>query len=264
MIGNGVVLDPQALIDEIAQLRSQGVEITPEILRVASNAPLILPLHRELDAARESSNAGTRIGTTKRGIGPAYEDKVGRRAIRLMDLAEPESLAAKVERLLAHHNALRRGLGMAEVDAGISRRLACGRRPAGAALYGRRRGAASTRRAAPASASCSRARKAPSSTSTTAPTPSSPRPSRWRARRRRAPASGRARSATCSASPRPIRRGSGKAPSRPSSMTRSARRIGEQGPRIRHGDRAQAALRLVRRGAGAPDRVDQRHTTASR
>jgi len=116
VIGNGVVLDPQALIDEIAQLERQGLTITPEILRVASNVPLILPLHRELDAARETSNAGTRIGTTKRGIGPAYEDKVGRRAIRLMDLAEPESLPAKVERLLAHHNALRRGLGMDEID----------------------------------------------------------------------------------------------------------------------------------------------------
>jgi adenylosuccinate synthase len=88
-------------------------------LRVAANVPLILPLHRELDAARETSNAGTRIGTTKRGIGPAYEDKVGRRAIRLMDLAEPEGLTAKAERLLAHHNALRRGLGMAEVDAAV-------------------------------------------------------------------------------------------------------------------------------------------------
>ncbi len=118
VIGNGVVLDPQALIDEIAQLRTQGLEITPQILRVAANVPLILPLHRELDAAREASNAGTRIGTTKRGIGPAYEDKVGRRAIRLMDLAEPEGLPAKVERLLAHHNALRRGLGMEEVEGG--------------------------------------------------------------------------------------------------------------------------------------------------
>ena len=116
VIGNGVVLDPQALIDEISRLEGQGLKITSDILRVASNVPLILPLHRELDAARESSNVGTRIGTTKRGIGPAYEDKVGRRAIRLMDLAEPDGLAAKVERLLAHHNALRRGLGMEEVD----------------------------------------------------------------------------------------------------------------------------------------------------
>jgi adenylosuccinate synthase len=117
VIGNGVVLDPQALVDEIRRLETQGLKITPEILRVASNVPLILPLHRELDAAREASNAGTRIGTTKRGIGPAYEDKVGRRAIRLMDLAEPDTLPAKVERLLAHHNALRRGLGMEEVEA---------------------------------------------------------------------------------------------------------------------------------------------------
>ena len=116
VIGNGVVLDPQALIDEIGRLEAQGLNITPAILRIASNVPLILPLHRELDAAREASNAGTRIGTTKRGIGPAYEDKVGRRAIRLMDLAEPETLPAKIERLLAHHNALRRGLGMDEVD----------------------------------------------------------------------------------------------------------------------------------------------------
>jgi adenylosuccinate synthase len=117
VIGNGVVLDPQALVDEIKRLETQGLKITPEILRIASNVPLILPLHRELDAAREASNAGTRIGTTKRGIGPAYEDKVGRRAIRLMDLAEPDTLPAKVERLLAHHNALRRGLGMEEVVA---------------------------------------------------------------------------------------------------------------------------------------------------
>ncbi|MBV8962650.1 MAG: adenylosuccinate synthase [Hyphomicrobiales bacterium] len=117
VIGNGVVLDPQALIDEIARLEQQGLKITPEILRIASNVPLILPLHRELDAAREASNVGTRIGTTKRGIGPAYEDKVGRRAIRLMDLAEPDTLPAKIDRLLAHHNALRRGLGMQEIDA---------------------------------------------------------------------------------------------------------------------------------------------------
>ena len=117
VIGNGVVLDPQALIDEIARLEQQGLKIAPEILRIASNVPLILPLHRELDAAREASNVGTRIGTTKRGIGPAYEDKVGRRAIRLMDLAEPDTLPAKIDRLLAHHNALRRGLGMQEIDA---------------------------------------------------------------------------------------------------------------------------------------------------
>jgi adenylosuccinate synthase len=117
VIGNGVVVDPHALIDEIAQLEKQGVAVTPENLRIAENAVLILPLHRELDALRESDGASTRIGTTKRGIGPAYEDKVGRRAIRFMDLADLPALAPKIERLLAHHNALRRGLAMRPVDA---------------------------------------------------------------------------------------------------------------------------------------------------
>src|SRR6202163_2610484 len=92
VIGNGVVVDPQAFLDEIAKLRGQGVAISPENLRVAENVTLILPLHRELDALRESSNAITAIGTTRRGIGPAYEDKVGRRAIRLMDLADLDAL----------------------------------------------------------------------------------------------------------------------------------------------------------------------------
>jgi adenylosuccinate synthase len=117
VIGNGVVVDPHALLAEIAQLKTQGIAVTPDNLRIAENAPLILPLHQELDAFRESSNANTRIGTTKRGIGPAYEDKVGRRAIRFMDLADLPSLGQKIERLLAHHNALRRGNGLDEVDA---------------------------------------------------------------------------------------------------------------------------------------------------
>src|SRR5665213_1602163 len=118
VIGNGVVVDPQAFLDEIAKLRAQGVAISPENLRVAENVTLILPLHRELDAIRESSNAITAIGTTRRGIGPAYEDKVGRRAIRLMDLADLDTLPHKIDRLLAHHNALRRGLNLAEIDGG--------------------------------------------------------------------------------------------------------------------------------------------------
>jgi len=117
VIGNGVVVDPHHFVQEMAKLRGQGVEITPEILRVADNAPLILSLHRELDAIREDSNSGLKIGTTKRGIGPAYEDKVGRRAIRLVDLAEPDTLMVKIERLLGHHNALRRGMGLAEIEA---------------------------------------------------------------------------------------------------------------------------------------------------
>ncbi len=115
VIGNGVVLDPRALLDEIDRLAEQGVKVTPQSLRIAENVPLILPLHQELDAIRESSNTLTRIGTTRRGIGPAYEDKVGRRAIRLMDLADLKALGPKIDRLLAHHNALRRGLGLDEV-----------------------------------------------------------------------------------------------------------------------------------------------------
>ncbi|HEY1982300.1 MAG TPA: adenylosuccinate synthase [Xanthobacteraceae bacterium] len=116
VIGNGVVLDPHALLSEIAQLKKQGVDVTPENLRIAENTALILPLHRELDGVRESANAAMRIGTTRRGIGPAYEDKVGRRAIRLMDLADGDSLDRKIERLLIHHNALRRGLDLAPVE----------------------------------------------------------------------------------------------------------------------------------------------------
>jgi len=115
VIGNGVVLDPRALIEEIGRLGAQGVKVTPDNLRIAENTALILSLHQELDALRESSNSGTRIGTTKRGIGPAYEDKVGRRAIRLMDLADLPSLSQKIEGLLAHHNALRRGSGLEEL-----------------------------------------------------------------------------------------------------------------------------------------------------
>ncbi len=119
VIGNGVVLDPQALVDELARLAAQGVVVGPERLRIAETTPLILPLHRELDALRENSNSGTRIGTTKRGIGPAYEDKVGRRAIRLIDLVDANALPAKVERLLTHHNALRRGLGLDEMKGDV-------------------------------------------------------------------------------------------------------------------------------------------------
>jgi adenylosuccinate synthase len=117
VIGNGVVLDPHALIAEIEKLRGQGVSVTPESLRIADNVPLILSLHRELDILREEAAApGGKIGTTGRGIGPAYEDKVGRRAIRLVDLTDPTTLPKKIERLLVHHNALRRGLGRPEID----------------------------------------------------------------------------------------------------------------------------------------------------
>jgi len=117
VIGNGVVVDPWALVDEIARIRGQGIEITPQLLSLSDAAVLILPLHRDLDAGREAEAGDARIGTTRRGIGPAYEDKVGRRAIRVADLADPEALRLKIGRLLAHHNALRRGLELPEVDA---------------------------------------------------------------------------------------------------------------------------------------------------
>ena len=123
MIGNGVVIDPWALLDEIDTIRAQGVNITPENLRIAENAPLILPLHVELDMAREKALGEAKIGTTGRGIGPAYEDKVARRAIRMGDLAEPEVLGQRIEKLLTHHNALRRGMGEPEVDGGALKDL---------------------------------------------------------------------------------------------------------------------------------------------
>ena len=121
VIGNGVVIDPHALAAEIDRLAGQGVTVSPKNLRIADNAPLILSLHRELDKVRESSGMGTRIGTTGRGIGPAYEDKVGRRAIRLIDLSEPEALDGKIGRLLTHHNPLRRGFGLPEVTVAAMR-----------------------------------------------------------------------------------------------------------------------------------------------
>jgi adenylosuccinate synthase len=115
VIGNGVVVDPVALLAEIARIQGQGVKIDPSILVLADNATLILSIHRDLDGAREA-NAGTKIGTTGRGIGPAYEDKVGRRAVRVADLADPQALDAKIDRLLAHHDALRKGLDLPPID----------------------------------------------------------------------------------------------------------------------------------------------------
>ena len=116
IIGNGVVIDPKALLDEIAAIARQGVAVTPESLRIAENATLILPLHRELDVLREAAAGEGKIGTTGRGIGPAYEDKVGRRAVRVQDLKNLGTLGPKVDRILVHHNALRRGLGQPEID----------------------------------------------------------------------------------------------------------------------------------------------------
>jgi adenylosuccinate synthase len=117
IIGNGVVIDPWALIAEIEKLRGQGVIISRENLRIAGNATLILPLHGELDRMREEAAGAGKIGTTGRGIGPAYEDKVGRRAIRVNDLADMATIGPKIARMLAHHNALRRGMGQPEYSA---------------------------------------------------------------------------------------------------------------------------------------------------
>ncbi len=116
VIGNGVVLDPWHLVMEVAKLQDQGVAISPENLMIAENTPLILPFHGELDRARENQNSVAKIGTTGRGIGPAYEDKVGRRAIRVADLADAATLELRLDRALVHHNALRSGLGMTPID----------------------------------------------------------------------------------------------------------------------------------------------------
>jgi adenylosuccinate synthase len=116
VIGNGVVLDPWHLVSEIEKLRGQGVEIGPENLQIAENAPLILPVHRDLDQLREAAAGKAKIGTTGRGIGPAYEDKVGRRALRVSDLFDEATLETRLDRLLAHHDALRTGLGEAPID----------------------------------------------------------------------------------------------------------------------------------------------------
>ena len=171
VIGNGVVLDPWALLAEIERLAGQGVTVTPENLMIAENTPLILPLHGELDRAREAQNSVSQIGTTGRGIGPAYEDKVGRRVVRVADLADPETLELRIERLLTHHDALRSGLGLAPIDraaltadAGRGRAEDPALRPAG--LEGAGRCAAR-----PASGSCSRARRARCWTSISAPIP---------------------------------------------------------------------------------------------
>ena len=117
LVGNGVVVDPWAFAAEVERIRDQGIDITPDLVKVSETAALILPIHGELDAMRENRDDGEAIGTTRRGIGPAYEDKVGRRAVRVIDLADEEALRARVADILHHHNALRRGLGHAEYDA---------------------------------------------------------------------------------------------------------------------------------------------------
>ena len=117
VIGNGVVVDPWAFVAEVDRIAEQGVAITPEVVKISETASLILPIHRELDAMRENRDDGEAIGTTRRGIGPAYEDKVGRRAVRVVDLADEKALRARVAEILHHHNALRRGMNQPEYSA---------------------------------------------------------------------------------------------------------------------------------------------------
>ena len=215
IIGNGVVVDPWALVDEIEAIRKKGVAVTPENLKLADNAALILPSHGALDRAREGRSGASRIGTTGRGIGPAYEDKVGRRAIRVCDLADPEALEARLDhccctttRCCAGSTRPRSTAATSSPNCAPSHRKSC---PTPA-----RCGGCSTTRGATAAASCSRARRGRCSMSTTAPIRLSPRRTRSRARRRRGPASRPVRSAMSSASPRPTRRASAADRSRPS------------------------------------------------
>ena len=222
VIGNGVVIDPWALLARSTSSPARASRSRPRTCASPSNATLILPLHRELDQLREAAAGDGKIGTTGRGIGPAYEDKVGRRAIRVNDLADLATLGPKIERLLAHHNALRRGLGQTEVEPqdllASSPKIA----PAGPALLrcgvGAARRSAARRQAHPVRRRAGRR----CSISITAPIPMSPLPTRWPARPRPVPAWARRRSAMCSASPRPTRRASARARSRPSRRTRSA------------------------------------------
>ena len=116
IIGNGVVIDPWALLDEIKQIEKLGIKITNKNLYIAENAILILPLHKELDGIREDSKDTDKIGTTRRGIGPAYEDKIGRRGIRVMDLANKENLSKKIDMILFHHNSIRKGLKKTQIN----------------------------------------------------------------------------------------------------------------------------------------------------
>jgi adenylosuccinate synthase len=165
VIGNGVVIDPWALVAEIDKLKGQGIAVSKDNLRIAGNATLILPLHSELDLMREAAAGAAKIGTTGRGIGPAYEDKVGRRAIRVNDLHDLTTLGPKIDRLLAHHNALRRGLSQPEIKAAdLAAQLA-----EIAPKIQMRYGSCLMRRSGMASASCLKVRRASFSISTMAP-----------------------------------------------------------------------------------------------
>ena len=160
IIGNGVVVDPEALLAEIDRVRAQGLDVTPETLRIAENATLILPLHPALDRAREAARGDRKIGTTGRGIGPAYEDKVARRAIRVCRPGRAaRRLADKLDELLLHHNTLLQGLGAETFAKDDAARAAAGAGAADPAVRRAGLGAAGRGAARRASASCSRARR---------------------------------------------------------------------------------------------------------
>ena len=263
VIGNGVVLDPWALIAEIEKLRGQGVAISPENLMIAENTPLILPLHQDLDRIREEAAGAAKIGTTGRGIGPAYEDKVGRRSIRVADLGDAATLETRLDRLLAHHDALRSGLGAPPIDRADADGAAEASRAAGAALRGaglagaRReaaRGAAHPVRGGAGGAARHRLRDLPLRHLV------EHAGRHGRDRHRHGAGRGRLRARDRQGLHDAGRRGAvpGRARRRGRRAARRAR------PRVRHRHRAQAALRLVRRGAGAADLHHERGRTASR
>ena len=259
VIGNGVVLDPRALIEEIDRLKEQGVAVTPDNLRIAENATLILPLHQELDVAAREARPARAIGTTGRGIGPAYEDKVGRRAIRLMDLADLPMLNGKIERLLAHHNALRRGLGLEEIEPRRDLRRARRRSrrkvlPFMDSVWSlldekRREGKRILFEGAQGALLDIDHGTYPYVTSSNTVAAQA------------ATGSGLGPGAIgyvlgiCKAYTTRV----GEGPFPTEQQNEIGKTLGERGQRVRHRHRAAAPLRLVRRRAGAPDRADQRH-----
>ena len=222
IIGNGVVVDPDALLAEIARVRAQGLTVTPETLRIADNAVLILPLHPAIDKAREEARGDGKIGTTGRGIGPAYEDKVARRAIRVADLAEPETLSAKLDELLLHYNALLQGLGVAPFEQGRAAGRAAETGAADPAV--RRTGVGAAGRTAPRRQAHPVRGRAGGDAGCGSRDLSVRHVLQHRGghcgfrQRRRA----RGRSVSCWGSPRPTRRGSALARSRPNCTTTSA------------------------------------------
>ena len=212
VIGNGVVVDPQALFAEIDELAEAGIDVGDRLL-VSDKAHLILPYHRELDLLSEARRGERKIGTTSRGIGPAYEDKIARRGVRVGDLANPATLAEAVQHNVAARNRL---IADSTMDWRRCARRSGARVGADGAVGHRRVAVPRPRRAKPGARSCSKARRARCSTSTTARIRTSPRRTRRSAASAPASASGRARSIRCSASPRPTRRASAKGRCRPS------------------------------------------------